>query len=85
MSSSARSPNPFFSVWTISIFAYPRRWNLAKRQKGAKQFEEPPPTHRWFIQKVPVTGKTLYLRQAIDAILNYICETLSTLPLAQRR
>jgi hypothetical protein len=30
--SAARSPNPFFSVSTISIFAYSRRWNLPERQ-----------------------------------------------------
>jgi len=32
MSSTARSPNPFFSVWTISILPYSRRWNLPERQ-----------------------------------------------------
>lgn len=32
MSSTARSPNPFFSVLTISMFAYSRRWNLPERQ-----------------------------------------------------
>jgi hypothetical protein len=34
MCSTARSPNPFFSVLTISIFEYSRRWNLPESQSS---------------------------------------------------
>ena len=87
MSSPARSPNPFFSVLTISILAYSRRWNLHERQRVANY---PRNHHAPLVHTkratLAVTGKALHLCQAIDAILytNFIWEALSTPPLAQK-
>jgi len=73
MSSAARSPNPFFSVLTISILPYSRRWNLVGwASEEWRHHDETPhaPLVRAVSAAFAVFRKTLHLSQTIDAIID---------------